>query len=343
MRCDIVIPVWNKKELTQNCIESIIRNTHYPYRIIVIDNASGLDTARYLDKLERNQGLDFLLIRNSENLGFTRAVNQGIEATEAEFICVLNNDTIVTDNWLKEMITIAGLKDNIGIVNPNSNTLGCSPPGNSIDVIETYAKGFLKDKDEYTELGVAIGFCFLIKRALINKIGGLDEIFSPGYFDDTDYSLRAVQAGYKSVCAKGAYVYHTEHASFRDKKLEKIFKENKEKFYQRHGRPKRVLYIVSRYSENYSRVIKKDAYDLARKANWVWIFTKKSLPVLNVPEHGNIRVFSYSPLFFNLKVIIRVLWRQKKKFNLICVTSPGLKKILEILKFAHRAKIQILS
>lgn len=341
MNCDIIMPVWNKKEITQECVESIIKNTNYSYCLIVIDNGSEKEAREYLESLKEDKRLDdYILICNEENLGYTKAVNQGIKISKAKFILLLNNDTLVTKNWLKEMVDIANLEKDIGIVNPASNTLGNSPKSSSHDDIDKCAEECLEHKGKYTEIGASIGFCSLIKKEVIEKIGGWDEEFSPGYFDDTEYSLRATNAGYKSVCARGAYVYHKEHASFRDKNLEKIFKKNRELFYKKCGKPKRILYVIDEYDDKYYKIIEKKSYDLARKANWVWIFLLKALPSLKIERHGNIRRFLLNPRFFMINSVWRILRRQKKKFDRIYVTNKKLAIALKLLRFIHRAKIE---
>ena len=76
MTCDIVIAVWNLKRYTKNCVESIIKNTDYPYRLILVDNGSLPETRDYLESLKLDQRLkdhDYTLIRNEENLGATKA------------------------------------------------------------------------------------------------------------------------------------------------------------------------------------------------------------------------------------------------------------------------------
>ena len=123
-QCDIVIPVWNQLEATRDCINSIERNTLYPHRLIIIDNASGNKTAKYMDDLQKDRKTKVLLLRNKENQGFIKAVNKGVLQATAEYVCILNNDTFVTDGWLKEMINIINEDPAIGIVNPSSNTLG---------------------------------------------------------------------------------------------------------------------------------------------------------------------------------------------------------------------------
>ena len=339
MSCDIIIPVWNKKELTQNCIESIIRNTQYPYRIITIDNASQSPAKEYLESLESDKRFDFILVRNEENLGNTKAVNQGIEKSNAEFICILDNDTVVGKGWLIEMVSIAQANKDVGIVNPCSNTLAKWPKSSSPADIDECAEDCLKRRGQYLVLGACIGFCTLVKREVIDKIGGWDEIFSPGYFDDTDYSLRAEAVGYKSVCARGAYVYHSEHASFKNKNLERYFKRGRDLFHQRYGKPKRLLYIISRESPDYYELVRQNSYALAARGNWVWIFLKSSLPALGMEKHANIRHFSLPSSFFIFKSIWKILKRQKKKFDEIYLDDERAAGFLKGLAFIHRAKV----
>jgi GT2 family glycosyltransferase len=342
MGCDIIIPIWNKKELTKNCIDSIVRCTIYPYKIIAVDNASNLSTKEYLESLKKQDRFDFILIRNEQNLGNTKAVNQGIVASRGEFICILDNDTVVTPGWLEEMVAIAQSQGNIGIVNPLSNTLGTSPRTNSARDIEECARECLKYKGQYVELGACVGFCTVVKREVIDKIGGWDEAFSPGYFDDTEYSYRAMKAGYKSVCAKGAYVYHSEHASFKDKNLEKFFKKNEELFYQKVGRPKRILYILTKDNRDYFEKLKKEVYDLVNHLNWVAIFRKHSLRSLERIKHMRIKFAIISDNFFRVRCLFKVLVK-KKRFTHIFVDDRALFNTLRGLKRLHKAEVNILT
>ena len=55
MKCDIIIPVWDQLEFTKECVDAILKNTHYPYRLILIDNGSEFETKNYLKNLEKNR------------------------------------------------------------------------------------------------------------------------------------------------------------------------------------------------------------------------------------------------------------------------------------------------
>ena len=133
MRCDIIIPVWNELETTRKCVDSLVKNTGYPFKLIVVDNASDRETAFYLAALKTRADISADLIRNNENFGFAKAVNQGIAASDAPYVCIMNNDTIVSAGWLEEMMNVMAAHSEIGILNPSSNTSGQGGPEKGSD------------------------------------------------------------------------------------------------------------------------------------------------------------------------------------------------------------------
>lgn len=332
--CDIVMPVWNQLEITKNCIASIEKNTSHPFRLIVVDNASGEETRLYLEGLRMINGNPVLLIRNDENAGFIKAVNQGMAVSKAPYVCILNNDTIVTGGWLDQMIAVADSNKSIGIVNPSSNNLGQRPEKN--ETIESYSKRLKEQAGKFIELGAAIGFCMLIKREVIEKIGLFDEIYGMGNFEDTDFSRRATKEGYLSVRACGVYVYHRENSSFnRIKTFEDDFKRNKAIYEFRWGKPKRIAYILNPSDMNVVKKLQSNSMKLARGGNWVWYFTNDCS---NVPAHSNIICKTLPVKNFYLNVIIKILTK-KKKFDEIFVGEGRLGRILERISFIHKAKV----
>lgn len=338
-RCDIIIVAWNRKELTRQCINSILLNTHCEYRIVVIDNASEPATRIYLEALKAAHKDRIVLIRNKENLGYPKAVNQGIRSSNADYVCIINNDIIVFDGWLDEMMAVAESSADIGIVNP-SNNFGKKKPWNKS--YQQYASEMTAGKkDQYAETATPVGFCYLIKREVIDKIGLWDERYSPGYFEDTEYALRANKAGYKSVFAKGAFVFHFERSSFKKRGFNALFKQSEEKFYALHKRPERILFLLTGKAGRHYGRIKEDSYILAKDSNWVSIYLKKSAPKIDLYDHTYIRAFRFSDAFFNLAAIIKIV-AKKKKFSRILVDDEKLAKRLNGLKRYHKAKIQML-
>jgi GT2 family glycosyltransferase len=339
MRCDIIIPVWNLKDYTERCVESIIKNTDYPYRLIIIDNGSERETKEYLESLRLDSRLPgYILIRNEENLGYTHATNEGIEASDAEYVCLHNNDTIVMKGWLTEMVKVAELSPEIGIVNPASNNLGHRKPWYMS--LEAYAERRRRIYPaRYIEMATAIGFCYLIKREVINKIGILKEDYGLGNFEDTEYCIRAFRNGYKSVFAEGSYVWHAESASFDlIENYEEMFKKNQKMFYEMFGRPRRIVYILTGKNTPYFEKLKTKTYDLAKKCNWIWVISRHNLGKIPLNVHSNIVRFRYMPLFFRARCIFRVLVR-KKKFDMILTDDPIVFFVLNFLKKNHKGKV----
>ncbi|MCX5677921.1 MAG: glycosyltransferase family 2 protein [Candidatus Omnitrophica bacterium] len=335
MKCDIIIPVWNQLSFTKDCIDSIRKNTPGEYGLIVIDNASGEETVNYLEGLKASGELPLRLIRNSENLGFVRAVNQGMTASEAPFLCLLNNDTIVTKDWLKEMIAVADSSADIGIVNPSSNNLGQKPADG--EPVDLYAEKIRRLSGRSVELGAAIGFCMLIKRELIRKIGLFDEIYGMGNFEDTDFSRKAVKEGYRCVRACGAYVYHRESSSFgKVKTFDEDFNRNKEIFEFRWGKPKRIAYILDLYDVNILKRLEMDSIKLARDGNWVWFFAKDEV---KMPVHSNITMVTADKNNFYMNTAFKILTK-KKRFSEIFVGGQKFWKFLDALSFIHKAKVR---
>ena len=332
--CDIVIPIWNQKAFTKDCIDSIRKNTNIDHRLILIDNASDLETQDYLETLAKEGGASVLLIRNDENLGFVKAVNQAIAASDAPFVCILNNDTIVTKDWLRIMMDIANRQDDIGIVNPSSNNLGQRPEKG--EPVELYADKLSSEAGRFVELGACIGFCMLIKRALISRIGAFDEIYGMGNFEDTDFSRRAIKEGYRCVRACGAYVYHRESSSFnRIKTFDDDFRRNREIFEFRWGRPRRIAYIITRHDDNLLKRLRFESTKLARGGNWVWYISKDPI---TIPDHSNIRLVRIGGGWFYAKAALEIL-KKKKKFDEVFVGDEKMGAILNKTDFIHRAKV----
>lgn len=308
IKCDIIMPVWNEPELTRKCVESIEKNTSLGYRIILVDNASGNETASYLKGLsEKNKGR-VTLIRNKENVGFPKAVNQGIALSSAPYLCILNNDTEVYKGWLTEMVNIAESNPDIGILNPASNNLGLCKPLEGLS-------------GKWIEMSSCIGFCMLIKREVVQKIGKLDEIYSPGNFEDTDFSRSAIKAGYKCVMAKGAYVYHVQNIGFKKRKdWRERFKRNQEIFNERWGRIKRIAFVIKDVKLDTLKKIEPDIKDFLNKGDWVYVFLKDGAKRSLLKEHGSLRIIEMAGFMFDLKVLWNIKLR-KKKFDKVIIPS----------------------
>lgn len=334
MRCDIVIAVWNQPVFTRDCVESVISNTaDVDYRLIIIDNASNDETKNYLESLKGLLGHKAMVVRNEKNLGFVKAANQGLRLSDAPYVCLLNNDTLVTKGWLSEMIAVAQAVPQIGLVNPSSNNLGQKPAKG--EPVESYAAKLTEFHGKSIEIGSAIGFCMMVKRSVIEKIGVFDEIYGMGNFEDTDYSRRAVKEGFLCVRACGAYVYHREGSSFgRDSVFDENFERNRQIYEFRWGKRRWIAYILDPVDEFTLAMFNNDALKTVRNGYWVWVFSKNRLAL---PQHSNIIQAEYKKSFY-LSTLFKILFK-KKKFSQIYVSDKRFASFLEKLYFIHKAQV----
>jgi GT2 family glycosyltransferase/glycosyltransferase involved in cell wall biosynthesis len=213
----IILITFNQWNYTKKCLDSIRKYSKVHYEIIVVDNNSADKTIK---NIEKNYP-EIRLIKNVYNLGFPKAANQGLTAAYGEYVLLLNNDTEVTNGWLERMVEIAESNHKFGIIGPMSNAVSGvqidkDAKYNSINEMRIYAKTVSTKNSGIVEEFPRVAFlCTLIKKELIDKIGGLDERFSPGNFEDDDFCLRAQLAGYKTIIAKDVFIHHYGSVSFK--------------------------------------------------------------------------------------------------------------------------------
>lgn len=257
MTTSIVILTYNNLEYTKECIDSIRKYTPQgTYEIIIVDNHSNDGTIEWLKRQE-----DLLLILNDSNHGFPGGCNQGIVASSGSEILLLNNDTVVTENWLDNLRTALYSHEKIGAVSCVTNS--CSygqaievPYSNSADMQRFAAAYNQSDPMLWEERLKLVGFCMLIKKSVVDEIGMLDEIFNPGNYEDDDYSLRIRKAGYKLLLCNDTFIHHYGSVSFgKDaKQYTNINMVNTEKFNNKWG-----------FDPNYSQHIREDIVNLIQE------------------------------------------------------------------------------
>jgi GT2 family glycosyltransferase len=194
--CSIIIPVWNKVELTRQCLVALGPATDdVSFELIVVDNHSTDETPELLASL----GGDVRIITNSENLGFAKACNQGAEAATGEYLVFLNNDTIPLKGWLSALVKEVQSDPAVSVVgskllyeNGTVQHAGVAIDRNNLTPYHIYA-GFAGDHpavNKRRELNAVTGACLLIRRSVFADLGGFDEGFRNG-FEDIDLYVRS--------------------------------------------------------------------------------------------------------------------------------------------------------
>ena len=220
----VSIIILNKDLLfcTKQLIESIRQYTpKNSYEIIVVDNGSQDGSVKWLQ-----QQKDVRLICNKENAGFPKGCNQGMEIAKGEEIMLLNNDTVVTKNWLVNLRKALYSHPSVGAVGPvtnhcsNSQQIDIPYPNENtpeaMNAMQRFAEAYNQsDSRKWHKWMMLVGFCMLFKREVYEKIGGMDEAYSPGNYEDDDYSLRIRKAGYEILLCKDTFIHHFGSSTFR--------------------------------------------------------------------------------------------------------------------------------
>ncbi|MFI4970136.1 MAG: glycosyltransferase [Lysobacterales bacterium] len=221
----LIVLAWNQWPLTRRCLDSLLASELDAAEVIVVDNGSSDETraelAAYADRVR--------IVALAENLGFVRGMNAGIAAACADDdVVLLNNDLVFNQvDWLNRLRDAAYAAPEHGVV--GCRLLGPQPEG------RVYHLGGFIEADELwgqqTESGVVerevaqfsrtrrvqgIAFALAyLRRDCMERIGTLDTAFH-SYFEDTDYCLRAGDAGIASVIAGAVTLRHDQHGSTQD-------------------------------------------------------------------------------------------------------------------------------
>lgn len=230
----IIIPNYNGLNWLQRCIHSIRQHTQTPYEIIVVDNGSKDGSVEFC--LHNKIKLASLPV----NKGFPAACNLGLRMAVGDALLLLNNDTLMTQNALSHMLTCLYSSEDIGIVGPMTNYASgkqqIEEPFTSVEAMA--AQMNVPDSGKWRQVERIVGLCFLFRRELMDRIGLLDERFSPGHFEDDDYCYRARQAGYRLMIVGDAFIYHHGSASFQkenEHKVKQLIQQNYSKFVEKWG------------------------------------------------------------------------------------------------------------
>lgn len=204
----IIILAYKNNDLTIQCIDSVLRHTKVDFELIVIDNDSNL-------RLPGDKYKEVKVVKNQTNVGFARGCNQGARLANGKYLVFLNNDTIVTPNWLNAMIKIWQSANDIGIVGskllfPDTGRIQHAgvcfknqEPGHLYYNLDPKVANI----HQVRECPAITGACMLIDKDLFWVVDGFDENYINGY-EDVDLCLKVREKGYRVMYTPGSLVYH---------------------------------------------------------------------------------------------------------------------------------------
>jgi GT2 family glycosyltransferase len=224
----VIIVNFNGEPLLDDCLSSLSRQTYRDFEIVFVDNGSSdgsVKRTRHLMPKAR-------LVQLGQNVGWARGNNLGIDAAQGQYLVVLNNDTQADENLLSEMVHAVESDPSVGMVAPKILNFFDRKTIDSVGGLIICRDGIAQgrgrgefDRGQYDHLREALipsGCAALYRRAMLDEIGCFDEDFF-AYCEDSDLGLRALWAGWKTVSAPRAIVYHKYSATSGNYSPAKLF------------------------------------------------------------------------------------------------------------------------
>ena len=221
----IVMLTWNALDYTRQCVESIQAHTRHPHEIIFVDNGSTDGTRGYLQDLA-GENPHYRIILNDDNRGFAAGNNQGVAVAKGDFVLLLNNDVLVSDGWLEVLLEALNHDEAIGMVGPITNHISgrqmlANVPYSDPAGFHAFAREVLAtNRRQITPRRRIAGFAVLMAKALYEQVGGLDETFGAGNFEDDDLCLRVREAGYAIMVHEGVFIHHYGSQTFKANEMD---------------------------------------------------------------------------------------------------------------------------
>lgn len=212
----IIILAWNAWGESKACLDSLYSTLGPEDEVIVVDNGSRDATPQRLREYQWVQ-----VIRNEENRGFAGGCNQGAVAATSDILVFLNNDTVLSGSWI-DLLAAPLVNDRAVASGPRSNFV--SGPQlvpdpwyihGGFDDLQRFVAGWEQvHANAMTEVPRLVGFCLAVRASSFWEVGGFDEGYEIGGYEDDDLCRRLRDAGGSLVIAHGSYVHHTGHRTF---------------------------------------------------------------------------------------------------------------------------------
>lgn len=224
-RCVVILPVYKGLDETLSSVFHALKSRISDSYSLLVINDCGPDQELNikLQQLSENGLFDYYC--NKTNLGFVKTVNYAITHLSHNLdVILLNSDAFVFPGWFEKMIRYADQDESIATITPMSNNATiCSYPltnydnNKELEITPAQLNNLASEinKNLYVETPTGVGFCFYMRRRVIDKIGLLDDVhFKVGYGEENDFCMRAIHAGFKNIIIGDVFVFHVGSVSF---------------------------------------------------------------------------------------------------------------------------------
>ena len=212
----VVLVFYNQAQLSLLCLRSLLEFADVSFRLIIVDNNSSDETSRLLEHIENTQ-----IIRNQENFGFVRAVNQAAEQVKTEYLLLLNNDAVIEEATLSTAINTLKSDSSVGAVGAKIKLLdGSLQEAGSIIWNDGACLGYGRGQDPMQpefmfqrDVDYCSGAFLLFRCDEFHKLGAFDEAFAPAYYEESDFCIRLQKQGKRIIYNPRVNITHYEFAS----------------------------------------------------------------------------------------------------------------------------------
>ncbi len=210
----VIVPLHGGRADLRRCLNSLEACREWVSEVVIVDNASPDDA------LEEAAGRAWVkVVRNEENRGFAAACNQGAAASTGEILLFLNSDVAVPPAGLARLLESLRVSGSIAAAGPYTNRAGhgqqIAPTYTTLDTLDLFAQDFAGRQAVDEDCDMLVGLCLAVRRSAFVEVGGWDERFGLGLFEDNDLCYRLRRAGYRLARSGRSFVHHGGSQTFQ--------------------------------------------------------------------------------------------------------------------------------
>jgi GT2 family glycosyltransferase len=220
-RASILIVTYGNLALTRLCLASLQRAAgNVPFEVIVVDNASPDASPLWLEETAARRLLPLTIVRNPRNAGFAAGNNLAASRARGEILVFLNNDCVVVPGWLERLVAHLERDTSLGLLGPVTNSGGNAEAQlgtcyADLDGMRSFAAEYTSaHAGEVVDVPMLTLFCAAMSRPRFAAVGGLDERYGRGLFEDDDLAMAVRRQGWRVALARDVFVHHYGGASF---------------------------------------------------------------------------------------------------------------------------------